>query len=77
MVTLIKNKKNSITFIIIIAIFTLLIIYLLISIYFKNHFFIGTYINGVNVSFKTVEEADTELLNESYNYFWKLGREMM
>ena len=65
---MVKDKKNSITFIIIIAIFTLLIIYLLISIYFKNHFFIGTYINGVNVSFKTVEEADNELLNESYNY---------
>jgi len=64
----VKDKKNSITFIIIITIFTLLIIYLLISIYFKNHFFIGTYINGVNVSFKTVEEADNELLNESYNY---------
>ena len=68
MVTVVKDKKNSITFIIIITIFTLLIIYLLISIYFKNHFFIGTYINGVNVSFKTVEEADNELLNESYNY---------
>ena len=65
---MVKDKKNSITFIIIITIFTLLIIYLLISIYFKNHFFIGTYINGVNVSFKTVEEADNELLNESYNY---------
>lgn len=68
MVILIENKKNSITFTIISTIFTLLIIYLLISIYFKNHFFIGTYINGVNVSFKTIEEADTELVNESYNY---------
>ena len=43
-------------------------IYFLISIYFNNHFLIGTYINGVNVSFKTVEEADNKLLNESYNY---------
>ena len=68
MVILGKSKKNSITFIMITTIFSLLIIYFLISIYFNKHFFIGTYINGVNVSFKTVEEADTELLNESYNY---------
>ncbi len=65
---MINNKKNSITFITITTIFTLLIIYFLISIYFNNHFLIGTYINGVNVSFKTVEEADNKLLNESYNY---------
>ena len=68
MITLINNNKNSITFITITTIFTLLIIYFLISIYFNNHFLIGTYINGVNVSFKTVEEADNKLLNESYNY---------
>ena len=68
MITLVNNKKNSTIFIAITTIFTLLIIYFLISIYFNNHFFIGTYINGVNVSFKTVEEADTKLLNASYNY---------
>ena len=68
MITLFNNKKNSTIFIAITTIFTLLIIYFLISIYFNNHFFIGTYINGVNVSFKTVEEADTKLLNASYNY---------
>ena len=68
MVILVNNKKNSITFIVITTIFALLIIYFFISIYFNNHFFIGTYINGVNVSFKTVEEADAKLLNASHNY---------
>ena len=42
--------------------------YFIISIYFNKHFFIGTYINGINVSFKTIEEVDDKLRNESYNY---------
>ncbi|MDU4326892.1 MAG: L,D-transpeptidase/peptidoglycan binding protein [Clostridium celatum] len=63
-----KNRKGSIMFSIITTIFTIVIIYLLISIYFNKHFFYGTYINGVNVSFKTVEEADIKLLNASSDY---------
>lgn len=63
-----KNRKGSITFFIITTVFIIVIIYLLISIYFNKHFFYGTYINGVNVSFKTVEEADTKLLNASSDY---------
>ena len=37
-----------------------------------NHFYFGTYINGINVSCKTIEEASTELEKQSYNYILKL-----
>ncbi len=69
---MVNNKKNSIVFIIITVSFSLLIMYFLISIYFNNHFFIGTYINGVNISFKTVAEANEKLLDKSNNYILEI-----
>ena len=72
MIILVNNKKNSIVFIIITVSFSLLIMYFLISIYFNNHFFIGTYINGVNISFKTVAEANEKLLDKSNNYILEI-----
>lgn len=47
-------------------------IYVLMSIYFDKHYYFGTYINGINVSCKTVDEANDLLLKESYNYVIKL-----
>lgn len=41
---------------------------MLISIYFANHFFFNTRINGVNVSLKAHDEADEIIKNNSKNY---------
>lgn len=50
-----RNKKvyNSI-----IVLFSMVLIYLLISIYFVNHTFFGTSINGVDISLKAYDELD-------------------
>ena len=42
---------------IIISFCTMLVIYLGLSIYFSNHFYFGSEINGINVSGKTVEAS--------------------
>jgi hypothetical protein len=49
---------------IIILVASIVLIYLLISLYFTNHFFFNTVINGVNVSLKA--HADAEQLIRSY-----------
>lgn len=43
---------------IIILVASIVLIYLLISLYFTSHFFFNTEINGVNVSLKSYEDAD-------------------
>lgn len=52
----------------IIAIASVLLIYLLISLYFINHFFAFTVINGVNVSLKTDDDVDQIMRNYVENY---------
>ncbi|WP_046066026.1 L,D-transpeptidase family protein [Clostridium scatologenes] len=46
----------------------LLAIYLGISIYFSKHFYLGSKINCVNVSGKTVEEVDKQMATEIKSY---------
>jgi len=58
-----KPMKNSIIFF---PIF--IVIYLGISMYFSNHFYYGTVINGISASCKTVEEVDKEMLIKSKTY---------
>ncbi|MTK13509.1 MAG: hypothetical protein F8N39_15965, partial [Clostridiaceae bacterium] len=41
-----------------ILIASILLFYLLISVYFSNHFFFNTVINGADVSLKTHGDAD-------------------
>jgi len=53
-----KLFKNQLTVNIIILMASVLLIYLLISIYFTSHFFFNTVINGVDVSLKAHNEAD-------------------
>ena len=65
------NEKNKNYFIIVI-IFIIICIYGVFSIYFIKLFYFGTYINEINVSCKTVKEANELLLKESYNYTIKL-----
>ena len=68
-----KNKESNSLFIIILIITIILGVYLIVSIYFTKHFYIGTYINGINVSCKTLNEANDKLLEESYNYVLELS----
>lgn len=55
-----------------ISLSVLLILYLGISIYFSNHFYFGTVINGINVSGKTVEELDKEISSKIQTYTLEL-----
>ncbi len=52
-----KFFKNKTSGIIIISITSIVLIYLLISLYFSNHFFFHTVINGVSLSLSKKEEA--------------------
>ena len=42
--------------VVMISLCTLIIIYLGMTMYFKNHFYFGSVINGINVTGKTVEK---------------------
>ncbi|MBD7911556.1 L,D-transpeptidase/peptidoglycan binding protein [Clostridium sp. Sa3CVN1] len=57
---------------IIISLCILLVIYLGFSIYFRNHFYFGSTINGINVSGKTVEDANEKISSEIESYTLKL-----
>ncbi len=48
--------------------FTLLVIYLGMAQYFKNHFYFGTEINGINVSGKTLEDVKEVMAAELKAY---------
>ncbi|MGG7177266.1 peptidoglycan binding domain-containing protein [Clostridium paraputrificum] len=48
--------------------FILLIIYLGGSMYFRNHFYLGSKINGMDVSRKTVEEVENKIISEIEKY---------
>lgn len=62
---LFKNKVFGNIMIILSSIF---LVYLICSIYFINHFFIKTKVNGVNLSIKNYNEAD-ELIEEYINNY--------
>lgn len=59
----IKNKGNTI-----ILIASIVVTYILVSIYFANHFFFNTVINGVNVSLKAYDDADDIIRSYTKNY---------
>nr|WP_106060013.1 L,D-transpeptidase family protein [Clostridium vincentii] len=67
------KKYRKIIKSVIICFCTLLIIYLGLSIYFSNHFYFGTVINGINVSAKTVEQADEEIASSINSYTLELA----
>lgn len=68
-----KNKPNKIIMGIIISFCVLLVLYFGITIYFSNHFYFGSTISCVNVSGKTVEEVEEQMIAEVEEY--KLGLE--
>ena len=49
-----------------------LVIYLGMSIYFSNHFYFGSVINGINASGKTVAQVDKELSSKGKTYTLEL-----
>lgn len=53
---------------IIISLCILLIVYIGFSVYFRNHFYFGSTINGINVSGKSVEAADEKISSEIEAY---------
>lgn len=48
------------------------LIYIFISLYYMNHFYNGTWINGVNFSHKTVDEAMDQLMEYKSSYTLRL-----
>jgi lipoprotein-anchoring transpeptidase ErfK/SrfK len=72
---LIKNRKK-IAVGCMVSIGTLLIVYLGMTVYFKNHFYFGSEINGISVSGKSVEKVNEQMAAELYIYSLEIkGRE--
>ncbi|MBV7273212.1 L,D-transpeptidase/peptidoglycan binding protein [Clostridiaceae bacterium UIB06] len=63
-----KDKRNKITKGIIIFLCTVLILYLTIAAHFMKHFFLGSEINGINVSDETIAEAKEKMTSELQKY---------
>lgn len=66
-----QKHKKSISRVdrgIIILVCVLISIYIGTAIYFKNHFYLGSKINGISVSGKTVEEVDNILASKFQSY---------
>ncbi|MBW9173984.1 L,D-transpeptidase/peptidoglycan binding protein [Clostridium estertheticum] len=66
----IKRKKSVKTIIIYFSI--LFALYLSVSIYFNNHFYFGSVINGINASGKTVDQVDKDLSSKYATYTLEL-----
>ncbi|MGG7142729.1 L,D-transpeptidase family protein [Clostridium nigeriense] len=63
-----KLKKNKLIGNLVIILSSILLIYLITSIYFINHFFFNTEINGVNLSLRNYKEANEILESYINNY---------
>lgn len=66
-----NNEKNNNIIIkrgIIVLVCALVVAYIGAAIYFKNHFYLGTKINGVNVSGMTVEEVENLMASRFQSY---------
>lgn len=61
-----KNKK--LIYVILIPLILLIAIYLGVTFYFKNHFYFGSIINGINYSGKTVAQVENSISNNIANY---------
>lgn len=67
-----RNKENKIAKGIIIILCIFIVIYLGMLVYFADHFYFGTIINYVDVSGKTVEEAEKKMEDEFSVYTLEL-----
>jgi predicted RNase H-like HicB family nuclease len=59
-----KNKRSKVIPGVMISLCALITIYLGITMYFKNNFYFGSVINGIDVTGKTVDEAEKELSSQ-------------
>ena len=68
------KKRNKKPFIIAAAVIVILltVIYLSVSVYFQYHFFMGSTINGVDVSFMTADEAAAVFKNRARTYYLEI-----
>ena len=57
---------------IIIAIASFIALYLILACFFCNHFYIGSKLNGISLSGKTIEAVNEEMVNKVQNYKLKL-----
>ena len=67
-----KQIFNSVLFFAGTLVAILLCIYLAVSVYYQNHFFKGTTLNGVDISKMTVSEAESYFEDEIRYYVLKL-----
>jgi len=67
-----KDKSSKVIPGVVISLSILAAVYLGLSLYFTNHFHFGSIINGINVSGKTVEEAESKLSSEINLYTLEL-----
>jgi len=67
-----KKQRNKIGIGIIISFCALFVIYFGITMYFTNHFYLGSTISCVNVSGKTVEEVNEQMPSEVEEYTLEL-----
>ncbi|AWK49632.1 peptidoglycan-binding protein [Clostridium beijerinckii] len=67
-----SDKRSKILPGIMISLCALIIIYLSVTMYFKNNFYFGSVINGINVTGKTVGEVEKELSSEIDSYTLEL-----
>lgn len=67
-----RNKRNKIIIGSIVSLGIILGIYFGMSVYFMDHYYFGTVINSVDVSGKTVEEAEVEMESEFSKYSLEL-----
>lgn len=67
-----KLLKSGIKERIIICIASIIFIYLVISLFFSNHYFFNTIINGVDVSLKSYGKVDQKIINYITDYELKL-----
>lgn len=63
-----KSKSNKITKGILISLCVLIVAYIGAAQYFRNHFYLGSKINGVSVSGQTVDETKTKMASALQRY---------
>lgn len=67
-----KRNKKPLIIAIIATVAVLTVIYLSVSVYFQYHFFAGSTINNIDVSFMTVDEATAAFKNQARTYYLEI-----
>lgn len=62
------KKHNKILIGTIVIVCTLMVVYFGITVYFTNHFYFGSEINGINISLKSIEDVEVLMASELKAY---------